>query len=127
MKIAKEIFKFYIAGISTSLIQLGLLCFLTDFIGMWYMHSAVMAGIISVTINYRLNRNWVFNYSGNRRQLFQYVEFWVTRGVSITIQLVVFFILVEYCHLWYVYAAVISIILSSLVNYGFNRCWIFRH
>ena len=126
MKAAKEVTKFYIAGITTSTIQLGLLYLLTDLAGLWYILAAVIAGVISVTINYKLNRSWVFGYSGNKKQVVQYASFWVTRIISIAIQVGILFLLVEYNILWYIYAAVVSIAIASFANYGFNKYLIFR-
>ncbi len=60
---AKHAAKYYAVGGSGVLVNLGLLFFLTEFVGLWYFLSYALAISASITTNFILNKMWTFRDS----------------------------------------------------------------
>lgn len=55
-----QLFKFGIVGVIAFLIDYGILWCLTEYIGLWYLLSASISFVISVTFNYFASMKYVF-------------------------------------------------------------------
>lgn len=76
--------KYAVVGISTLLLDLGLLFVLTDGIGLYPVFSAGVAFIIAVTVNYLLCRRYVFR--GSTRGMGEgYVGFLIIAGTGLAL------------------------------------------
>ena len=73
---AKQAIKYYSVGGSGVLVNLGILYALTDFMGLWYIASQVIAISISISSNFLFNRFWTFSGSiQEQRNSVMYVKF----------------------------------------------------
>ena len=124
--VAQTVKYFLVGGIGVG-VNLGLLYILTDFLGIWYILSQGIAIAISITNNFFLHRYWTFkNEIIEPKTLERYVKFFIVSVIGMTIQLVLTFGLVENYGLYYLSAAVLSIIVASAFNYLVNRKWTFE-
>jgi len=123
---AQTIKYFLVGGIGVG-VNLGLLYVLTDFLGIWYILSQGMAIAVSITNNFFLHRYWTFkNEIVEPKTLERYIKFFIVSVVGMCIQLGLTFVLVENFAIYYLYAAVLSIIAASAFNYLLNRKWTFE-
>lgn len=56
----KRMLKFAIVGLSGTAIYMGLLYTLTEWVGLWYMASAVIGTGVVFLYSYNLNNRWTF-------------------------------------------------------------------
>ena len=123
---AKQAIKYYSVGGSGVLVNLGILYALTDFMGLWYIASQVIAISISISSNFLFNRFWTFSDSiEEQRNSVMYVKFLIVSLIGMGIQLGITFALVENIALYYMYAAGIGIVVAGAINYVVNRRWTF--
>ena len=123
---AKQAIKYYSVGGSGVLVNLGILYALTDFMGLWYIASQVIAISISISSNFLFNRFWTFSDSiQEQRNSVMYVKFIIVSLIGMGIQLGITFALVENIALYYMYAAGIGIVVAGAINYVVNRRWTF--
>ena len=123
---AQTIKYFLVGGIGVG-VNLGLLYVLTDFLGIWYILSQGIAIAVSITNNFFLHRYWTFkNEIVEPKTLERYIKFFIVSVVGMCIQLGLTFVLVENFAIYYLYAAVLSIISASAFNYLLNRKWTFE-
>ena len=123
---AKQAIKYYSVGGSGVLVNLGILYALTDFMGLWYIASQVIAISISISSNFLFNRFWTFSGSiQEQRNSVMYVKFIIVSLIGMGIQLGITFALVENIALYYMYAAGIGIVVAGAINYVVNRRWPF--
>ena len=121
-----QIARFSVVGGIGGLVYYGLLYGLTEFVGMWYITSSVVASLVRYLLNFTLQKFWTFRNRTKRtvnRQLTQYSILALTKWVLNTALL---YVLVEYLHLWYLLAQGILSILLSVASY-FGSRWIFRN
>ena len=57
---SRQTFKYYLVGACGVLVNLGLLYFLTDIIGAWYVFSQAIAIGVSMTSNFTLHKFWTY-------------------------------------------------------------------
>ena len=123
---AKHAVKYYIVGASGVLVNLGLLYSLTEFVGLWYLVSYIIAISVSITLNFTFNKFWTFSDSKNsQRTIVIYLKFVGVSLLGMGIQLGSAYLLVESLSVYYMLAALISIGIASGINFIINRRWTF--
>lgn len=123
---ARHAFKYYLVGASGVLANLGILYTLTEFAGLWYLLSSSIAIYVSITSNFLLNKVWTFRDTTIKQGPFlMYGKFVSVSLVGMLIQLGFNYLFVEELKLYYLLAAIISIIIASSTNFVLNRHWTF--
>ena len=125
-RFAKQAAKYYAVGASGVLVNLGLLFYLTEYVGLWYFLSYTLAISASITTNFILNKFWTFRDSINsQRTIVMYVKFSSVSFLGMGIQLGSVYFLVESLSVYYMLAALISISIAGAINFIINRSWTF--
>jgi dolichol-phosphate mannosyltransferase len=125
-RFAKQAAKYYAVGASGVLVNLGLLFYLTEYVGLWYFLSYTLAISASITSNFILNKFWTFRNSINsQRTIVMYVKFASVSFLGMAIQLGSVYFLVESLSVYYMLAALISISIAGAINFIINRSWTF--
>jgi dolichol-phosphate mannosyltransferase len=123
---AKHAAKYYAIGASGILVNLGLLYYLTEYVGLWYFLSYALAISVSITSNFILNKFWTFRDSiDSQKTIVMYVKFVSVSMLGMTIQLGSVYVLVESLTVYYMLAALISICIAGAINFIINRRWTF--
>ena len=123
---AKHAIKYYTVGASGVLVNLGLLYSLTEFVGLWYIMSYVIAISVSITSNFTFNKFWTFrDVENSQRTIVMYVKFVTVSIMGMGIQLGSAYVLVEWFSIYYMLAAIISIGIAGGINFIINRSWTF--
>ena len=125
-RFAKQAAKYYAVGASGVLVNLGLLFYLTEYVGLWYFLSYTLAISASITSNFILNKFWTFRDSINsQRTIVMYVKFASVSFLGMGIQLGSVYFLVESLSVYYMLAALVSISIAGVINFMMNRRWTF--
>jgi len=123
---AKQAAKYYAVGASGVLVNLGLLFYITEYVGLWYFLSYTLAISASITSNFILNKFWTFRDSINsQRTIVMYVKFVSVSLLGMAIQLGTAYLLVESLSVYYMLAALVSISIAGVINFIINRRWTF--
>ena len=123
----KQTFKYYFAGTTGVIINLGLLYFFTDVLGIWYIGSQSMAVAIAITSNFFIHKSWTFKKEiTDARTLERYIKFIVISLAGMGMQLGLTYALVENLLFYYLHAAIISVIIAGTFTYLANRKWTFE-
>ena len=119
---AKHAFKYYLVGASGIFVNLGILFVLTEYVGLWYLLSSSIAIYVSITTNFLLNKAWTFKDTVlKQRGFLMYGKFIGVSLVGMGIQLGFNYMFVEKLAVYYLLAALISIMIASSVNFVLNR------
>ena len=123
---AKQAAKYYAVGATGVLVNLALLYYLTEFVGLWYFLSYTLAISASITTNFILNKVWTFRESiDSQKTIVMYVKFVSVSLLGMAIQLGSVYVLVESYAVYYMLAAIISIGIAGAINFIINRRWTF--
>lgn len=108
------------AGFAT-LVDLGLLYSLTEFLGVWYFFSAAFAYLIGMATNYSLNKYLNFR-NMSKRIIPQFALFATVALIGLGFNQLILYFLVEFAKLWYMLAKVITVFVVVIWSfYGHSR------
>lgn len=110
----------FFAGIA-AFVDLGLLFSLTEFIGLHYLTSAVLAYMCGMITNYSLNK--VFNFKNKSKKIIQQFGLFVFVAlIGLGLNQLILWLLVEFVGVWYMLAKLISISIVMFWNfYGHKK------
>lgn len=113
-------------GWLAALLDLCLLYVFTDFLGIYYLYSAILAFVCSVTFAYIFQKYITFkNYS--RKHLLQWSLFLVFQLIGQWLYMVLLWLWVDIFHIYYLLIAFWAKIIVFLWNYITNRSFNFKH
>ncbi len=121
-----EFVKFATVGAMGTVVNLSILYLFTDIFKIYYLISEVFAFFISVLNNYILNKIWTFKEEIKENMVIKYIQYSIVSVISLAVNIIILFVLVEYFNIWYIFAGVIAIAASFLVNFIGNKLWTFR-
>ena len=113
----RQVVRFCITGAAGLIAYYAALYGLTEYLGVWYIISAVIGFILNTGLNFTLQKFWTFQNRKTRmvgRQLVLYVAMTVSFLIGNTVFL---YLMVEYMHMWYITAQVILTIIISTLSF----------
>lgn len=122
----EEMLKFGMVGASGVLVNMGLLYFLTEHVGLYYLLSSVIAVESSIISNFTLNELWTFVEKGREgiRNVFKrFLKFNSISIAGLGINVSILWALTEFAGLYYLFSNLIAISVVFAWNYMANVRW----
>ncbi len=115
-----RLFKFSIVGGIGAVISTVLLWILTEFVGLYYLFSSVIAIEIAILMQFLMNDRWTFKdeKTDSSGQLIKRIiksNIWRSGGLVVNIS--VLYILTEYMGVYYLISNILGIFCAFLLNY----------
>ena len=108
------------AGFAT-LVDLGLLYSLTEFLHIWYFYSAIFSYFVGMVTNYLLNKYLNF-MNKSKRIIPQFTLFIIVALIGLGLNQLILYYLVEFAGLWYMTAKIIAIFIVMFWSfYGHKK------
>ena len=124
--VSKEFIKFSLVGSFGVIVNLLVLYFLTEFVGVYYLLSAILAFVLAATSNFIGNKLWTFNEHFNENLPRKYARFFLVSLFSLLINLMILYLLTEFFHVYYLVSQVLAIGCAFIFNFIGNKIWTFR-
>lgn len=120
--------RFLISGAVAAVADIGSLYLLTDFIGLWYLNSAILAFMISLVVSFSLQKFWTFNDQRIdseivRKQGLAYIMLAIVNLLANTSLMYVF---VDVLKWHYLVSQIIAGILIAISSFLIYRNFIFK-
>jgi putative flippase GtrA len=122
----KEFLSAQVAAFIGTAVDFGVVIFLTEIIGVWYVVSNAIGAMCGAITNFFLGRNWVFSSTENKisHQAFRY--FLVATGSMILNTLGVY-MLTEFTSLNYIYSKIIvAVFIAFTFNFLLQKHFVFK-
>ena len=116
MVLTERIAGFFIIGVLSSLIDIGLLFFFTACLGIWYLYSAAASYCCGTLVSYVLNKNLTF-HDGNRNYFSQFSSFAAISVSCLMITVCIIWLAVEWFAVNYLLAKVLAASCAFFWNY----------
>jgi putative flippase GtrA len=116
--------KFCMVGWTNVAVDYLVYWLLARIFGWYYMLARVIAFIVAVTWSFFLNRRWTFKHCG-RKHSAQYAKFFVANGISMVLNLALFYLFVEHFSMNDTLAFLLVAALVSVFNFSINYFWAF--
>lgn len=116
-KIYTQLIRFGFSGGAGVLAGYISLFVLTEFVGLWYILSSVVAGIVNGLINFFLEKYWTFK-NRDKGAIYKQAGFYaMTRLALFGADVGLLYLLVEYAHIHYLIAQIAITIILSLISF----------
>jgi len=99
---------------------------LTEYVGIYYIFSALLSAIFCSSFNFILNKTVTFHEKIGRNFLSEYFEFWGIALVGGFLGLGLLFSLTEFLGVYYFVSSVFSLMFSGALEFVGNKVLIFR-
>lgn len=98
----------------------------TEFFGLWYLASAVVAYVVGLIVAFSLQKFWTFHqHAGNMR--LQFTTYTAVSLVNLVLNLSFLYVAVELLGLWYFGSQLFVLAIMALLSFLVNRNFTFKH
>ena len=119
--------KFGLVGGLGTIVNLLILYFLTDIIGIHYLISAIFSIEVSVITNFLLHDSWTFKERKvSLSKPSRFLKFHVVIALGLVTSYALLFLLTEFLNLYYILSAFIGILAGFLINFLFSSNFVWR-
>lgn len=126
LHIPPRVIRFLISGGTAVTTELIFLYIFTDFFGLWYEFSLVIAFFIAFCVSFTLQKFWTFEDSRTDRMHIQASWYFILALCNLAFNAVALYLLVQYAHLWYLFAQVIISAVIAIMNFILYKFVIFK-
>ncbi len=120
----QQLWRYGLVGLSSAIIDFGILYLLTEALGFHYLWSATISFIVAASYNYYLNKTWTFKAGGKLSK--QVSIFLLIAGSGVLLNNLILYLLVEQAHWWYIYAKIIATGIVTIGNFIGNKYLTFK-
>lgn len=119
-----QMIRYAIVGATGAVLDLTALYVLTEFANFYYLVSATLSFIFSALLNFYLNKFWTFKSQGDAKR--QILIFALVAGSGVLLNNGILYVLVQWVHIYYMLAKVVSIALVTIWNFLWNKYFTFK-
>ncbi|MDO8513439.1 MAG: GtrA family protein [bacterium] len=112
-----QVVRFCVAGAAGVIAYYVALYGLTEYLGVWYVASAVIGFILNTGLNFTLQKFWTFQNKETHmvgRQLVLYIAMTASFLIGNAVFL---YLIVEHLHMWYIGAQMILTVVISILSF----------
>lgn len=123
--VVMEFFKFALVGGIGALVNIGILYWLTEKIGIYYLVSAIFSFIVAMTINFTFNKIWTFKEHIKLEIGKKYLQFGLVSITALLVNLFFLYIFTEMFGIYYIISQILAIGIALIINFLGNKIWTF--
>ena len=122
----KEIIKYVISGSSALTVDLVLLFTFTNYLGMWYLISSILAFLIAFVVSFGLQKFWTFRDNSMIQIKKQAGIYFLVTSMNLVINTGAIYLMVDHFGIWYLYAQVLISGILAITSYLIYKFKIFN-
>jgi len=123
MKLVKQIIYAMIASFLSFLINISILFILTEYIGVYYVVSALISNSLAAIFGFTYNKNVTFQHKG--KYLIKSLQFFFINSCAIAINILLLYSFTE-LGMYYLVSQIIASIITFSIGFLFLKHWIFK-
>ena len=122
----KKVIKYLISGCSAAVVNLSVLYVLTEFGQIWYIASSGFAFVAAFAVSFTLQKFWTFGDASVHMIKKQLVMYLVAAVINLGVNTMLMYSFVEYLHLHYLIAQIITSGLLAIGSFFVYQHLIFK-
>ena len=116
--------KYSTVGISGTAVDILVLYFLVDILGLGVILAASISFILAATNNFLWNNIWTFREDVHKRFIsLRYIRFMIVSVIGLILTIFLMYIFNSILFIWYILAKIMTSIVVLLWNYYANKHW----
>ncbi len=120
----KQFAKYVSVGLLSTALDFGLLYLLVEFGHLFYLLAAICSMAIVLWVSFSLNKFWTFE-NFEKKYFQQFSKYLVSHLLALMVALIILSTLVQFFHLWYLFAKVFATIGAAIINFLLIQKFIF--
>lgn len=124
--ISAQLFRYLVSGITSNLTELILLYMFTQYFGVWYIFSLMLAFTISFWVSFLLQKFWTFQDKKTHRVHIQASSYLIVSLANLTFNIAALYVLVQFFGIWYMLAQISIIGAIAVSNFLLYKFVIFK-
>lgn len=121
----RQIIKFFIAGGTSTSIDIFVFTALTYWVGLWYIASSISSFIIAFCVSFGLQKFWTFRDKNTEKFMKQTYLYFIVAIANLGISTLLIYIFVDYIHIHKFISKVIANIIIATESFFIYRYFIF--
>ena len=120
----KKVFKFGLVGLSGIVVNMGVLWYLTEFVGFYYLVASLFAIELSILNNFLWNDIWTFRAAGEHKLTSRWhrvLSFHIVSAGGLIINMGILYLLTSIFGVYYLVSNLIGILVAFAWNFFVNR------
>lgn len=118
--------RFILVGSAGVLVQVGVLDYVHDYLGRWYMEGVVLGYLLSVLVMFFLEKVWVFHDRSHDHTSKEFVLFMIVSTAALGETMILMYILVDLLHQWPTSSQLFAAMIVLATTYSLNRRYTFH-
>lgn len=122
-----QLVRYFFVGGCAFVIDISLLFFFTEYIGIHYLISAAIAFLVGLTVNYFISVRWVFDKRIIQNRLFEFTVFLGIGLIGLGLNELFLWILTDLLFLYYLVSKIITTAIVCLWNFFARKIILFNN
>lgn len=118
--------KYLVSGCTGAIVNVGILYVLTDWLGLWYLFSTSISLLCSFVVSFTLHKFWTFDNKVMEDVHVQAASYLGVALINLVLNTFFMLVFVEYLHIWYLLAQVISAGLIAFSSFFLYKQFVFK-
>jgi dolichol-phosphate mannosyltransferase len=115
------VFKYIVTGVTGILVNLIALYVLTEFLGLWYIFSAITSFVLSFITAFILQKYWTFSGATHNTTYYQAKNYFLVAIGGMVTNIVLLYIAVDILGLWYFLSQIVILGFIAFVSFLINK------
>ena len=122
----QRVIKYVISGGTAAVVNIGLLYFFTDALGIWYIFSAVLSFIVAFIVSFSFQKFWTFEDRSTDRMHGQAAVYLAVALINLGINTALIYGFVEFLGVYYILAQIMAGVIIAFENFFVYKKFIFH-
>ncbi len=109
--------KYLVVGGTCTIIDIGLLYILTEYVGLYYLLAAALSFTTGVTLNYFLCTGWIFEKSKIKNKGVEIALYFIISIIGLLINIIVIWLLTNFFILHFMLSKIMATALTLIWNF----------
>lgn len=126
-ELAKQLIKFGIVGVISTVLDYGLMVLFTEVLGVFYLLSSTLSYGISLVFNYFASMKFVFRSREDTSRLREFVIFTVLCLMGMGFNQLILWLIVEKCGIHYMISKILATVAVMIWNFVTRKIFLEDH
>lgn len=121
-----RIFRYIVSGGTAGVTDIVFLYIFTEYIGLWYVLSAVLAYVIAFVVSFTLQKYWTFRSYSNEKVVSQGVAYFIVGLINLGLNTLLIYVFTDCIYIHYIISQIITSALIAVLSFFVYKKVIFR-
>lgn len=118
--------RYFVCGITAAAVNIFSLYIFTDWFGIWYLYSSIIAFFVALVVSFTLQKFIVFKDKKTEKIHHQFYKFLVVAILGVVLNTLLVYLFTDILNVWYILSQVLAGIFVMVQNFILYKIFIFK-